>query len=85
MLDAEMPEMDGFAVAERMNRNPGLVGTTLMMLTAGISGNPGDRCREVGITDHLVKPILQSELMDAIRYVVSRDRGSDTNSISDRD
>jgi CheY-like chemotaxis protein len=85
MLDAEMPEMNGFAVAERMNRNPGLVGTTLMMLTAGISGNPGDRCREVGITDHLVKPILQSELMDAIRYVVSRDRGSNTNSISDRD
>src|SRR5262249_62246259 len=33
LLDAVMPEMDGFAVAEQIRSQPGLAGATIMMLS----------------------------------------------------
>src|SRR4029077_4712953 len=66
LLDGQMPEMDGFTLAERIKNDPGLVGATIMMLTS--AGHLGDaaRCRELGISAYLVKPIRQGELLDAI-------------------
>jgi PAS domain S-box-containing protein len=69
-LDAHMPEMDGFTLAERIRQNPDLAGATIMMLTS--AGHLGDakRCREAGISAYLVKPIRQTELLDAIRLAL---------------
>ena len=66
LLDGHMPEMDGFTLAERIKDDPGLVGATIMMLTS--AGHIGDaaRCRELGISAYLVKPIRQGELLQAI-------------------
>jgi PAS domain S-box-containing protein len=66
LLDANMPDMDGFAVAERIRADPRLAGVTIMMVTS--SGQRGDaaRCRELGIARYLTKPVRQSELLDAI-------------------
>jgi two-component system sensor histidine kinase/response regulator len=66
LLDANMPDMDGFAVAEAVAQRPSLAGATIMMLTS--SGEYGDasRCRELGIAAYLVKPIRHAELRDAI-------------------
>ncbi len=66
LLDAQMPEMDGFTLVERIKQNPELTGATIMMLTS--AGQRGDaaRCRELGIAAYLVKPIKQSDLLDAI-------------------
>src|SRR5262249_16423129 len=40
LLDAHMPGMDGFALAERIQEDPQLKQATVMMLTSG--GQPGD-------------------------------------------
>ncbi len=66
LLDANMPEMDGFAVAKAVAEHPSLARATIMMLTS--SGEYGDasRCRELGIAAYLVKPIRQADLRDAI-------------------
>ncbi len=66
LLDANMPDMDGFAVAGRIRADPRLAGVTIMMVTS--SGQRGDaaRCQELGIARCLTKPIRQSELLDAI-------------------
>jgi signal transduction histidine kinase/CheY-like chemotaxis protein len=71
LLDGHMPEMDGFALAERIKRDPELVGATIMMLTS--AGHLGDasRCRELGISAYLVKPIRQGELLQAICDVLN--------------
>ena len=46
LLDANMPDMDGFDVAEQIAARPELAGATIMMLTS--SGQYGDaaRCRD---------------------------------------
>lgn len=45
LLDAQMPDMDGFALAQRIKDTPELCGATIMMLSS--SGLPSDaaRCR----------------------------------------
>ena len=66
LIDSLMPDMDGFALAERIKHDPELAGTMIMMLTS--SGLRGDvaRCRKLGIAAYLIKPVRQSELVDAI-------------------
>jgi PAS domain S-box-containing protein len=66
LIDAQMPDMDGFALAERIRQNPRLVGASIMMLTS--AGRPGDaaRCRALGVAAYLIKPIRQAELLEAI-------------------
>jgi signal transduction histidine kinase/CheY-like chemotaxis protein len=70
LLDANMPDMDGFAVAEQMAAHAELSRATIMMLTS--SGQFGDssRCRELGIRAYLTKPIRQSDLFDAICHLL---------------
>jgi two-component system sensor histidine kinase/response regulator len=72
LLDGQMPEMDGFTLAEHIQKDPGLIGATIMMLTS--AGHLGDavRCRELGISAYLVKPIRQGELLDAICQVLQK-------------
>ena len=61
-----MPEMDGFTLAEQIKREPGLAGSTVMMLTSlGHQADAG-RCRELGLAHYLVKPVKQSELLRAV-------------------
>ncbi len=70
LLDAMMPELDGFAVAERIRREPETARLPVLMLTSG--GQLGElaRCKEVAIDGYLIKPMKQSDLLDAILTVL---------------
>jgi two-component system, sensor histidine kinase and response regulator len=72
LLDANMPGLDGFGVAELIAERPELAGATVMMLTS--SGQYGDatRCRELGISAYLTKPIEAADLHEAICRVLER-------------
>ena len=74
LLDAMMPEMDGFALAEKIHEQPALADATVMMLSSAMpAGTAGtaERCSALGIAGWLSKPITQSELLDAILIAVS--------------
>ncbi len=66
LVDANMPGMDGFTLAEHIKNNPAISSTIIMMISsAGIRGDAA-RCRKIGISAYLTKPIKQSDLLDAI-------------------
>ena len=70
--DVHMPGIDGFMLTEQLRATPALQDTVIIMLTSG--GKTGDlqRCKELGIQAHLIKPVKQSELLDAIVSAVGR-------------
>ena len=70
LLDANMPVMDGFDLAAKVQQSPRLAGASIMMLSSG--ARPGDRarCFELGISAYLTKPVKQSDLMDTIMGVL---------------
>jgi two-component system, sensor histidine kinase and response regulator len=76
LLDANMPDMDGFAVTEEIRRRPELAGTTLVMLTS--SGQFGDvaKRRDAGIGAYLSKPVKGADLLEAIIGALKRSHPS---------
>ncbi len=63
LLDAMMPEMDGFEVCRRVKADPELSGTTIVMLTA--MGQESDRqaALEAGADHFLTKPFDDEEVL----------------------
>ncbi|HWR21604.1 MAG TPA: response regulator, partial [Verrucomicrobiae bacterium] len=72
ILDAEMPEVDGFSLAaEIMEQSQEKVPVILMLNSID---QPRDiaRCRDLGITAYMVKPITPSELWNAMMTALGR-------------
>ena len=75
LLDAQMPGMDGFTVAERVNELAVTDTPALIMLTsAGLRGDAA-RCRKAGIEAYLTKPIKRSDLLETVRTVLGSHAG----------
>jgi two-component system sensor histidine kinase/response regulator len=66
LLDALMPNVDGFQVLQRIQSKPGLAGAVIMLLSGNRHLADRARCRELGAERFLTKPVGQSELLDAI-------------------
>ncbi|MDP2434050.1 MAG: response regulator [Pseudomonadota bacterium] len=76
LLDARMPGMDGFAVAQAVRDSPHHAGTSLLMLTsAGLRGD-ATRCKELGLNAYLTKPIALGELRAAMEATLGQNDGS---------
>jgi PAS domain S-box-containing protein len=65
IIDGYMPERDGFDLARTMRDLPDLAATRVMMLTSAGQRGDGQRCRELGISAYLTKPVSRIELLEA--------------------
>jgi CheY-like chemotaxis protein len=74
-MDLHMPVMDGFEAA-RCIRNSGLAGAgtvPIVAITADTGGDTIARCTDVGISNHIVKPVDFTILFGMItRYIIRR-------------
>jgi PAS domain S-box-containing protein len=70
LLDAQMPDVDGFMFAERL-RSAEQDQHVVMMLSSGDQHGNIARCEDLGLSAYLTKPLKQSELFDAIVLVVA--------------
>ena len=64
--DVNMPEMDGFTLAETLNADDALQNLPVILLTSATRVGDVERYRELGVASHLLKPARQSFLLDAI-------------------
>jgi two-component system, sensor histidine kinase and response regulator len=69
LLDARMPGVDGFGLAEEIKIRFGS-SLPVVLLTSAQGGGDVARCMELGIQAYLSKPIRQSELHEAIARVL---------------
>jgi CheY-like chemotaxis protein/HPt (histidine-containing phosphotransfer) domain-containing protein len=71
LIDARMPGINGFQLAEDLLARSGMPGgRMLMLLTSGDGSGDVARCERLGIAAYLMKPINQSELFDTLVAVV---------------
>ena len=84
ILDAQMPDRDGFEVAAAIRSEPTLASTRLMMLTSAGQRGDGERCRALGINAYLNKPVSRVELMDALGAVFAGPQAAGTSDLITR-
>ncbi len=71
VLDAQMPEEDGFALAARIRQDPIIASTPILMLSSRGQRGDGQRCRELGIDGYLTKPTGRADLIQAVATVTA--------------
>jgi PAS domain S-box-containing protein len=79
LLDGQMPGIDGFGVAERIKRDTPSAALSLIMLTSASLRGDAARCRELGISAYLNKPVKRSDLLEAIRDALGSQSASGQN------
>ncbi len=70
ILDAQMPNTDGFSLARWILQSPEFNNTAITMLSSSGDGELRTRCNNNGISSYLRKPVKQSELRDEIIQVL---------------
>src|SRR3989440_7342622 len=71
ILDAQMPDQDGFELAALVRADRKLATSKLLILTSAGQRGDGERCREMGIQAYLTKPIARADLIEAVRTVLA--------------
>jgi signal transduction histidine kinase/DNA-binding response OmpR family regulator len=65
LLDACMPEMDGFTLAEAIRQHPQWNEVLILMVSSALGGSTA-RARDAGVAEVLTKPVKQADLWQAI-------------------
>lgn len=76
LMDVQMPVMDGFDAVRRIRQQPALSRLTVIAMTANVTIEDRNRCREAGMNDFVGKPIVPDRLYEvAARWLdpASRD------------
>jgi two-component system sensor histidine kinase/response regulator len=75
IVDAQMPEVDGFSLIQQIREHPALASTKIILLSS--MGHPGRTggARRSGYDAFLIKPVQQSELLNTILRVTANPSG----------
>ena len=69
LLDIEMPEMDGFELARNL-REAGQT-APIIFLTGNSMEEQMEKAAEVGVTDFIIKPIMQDQALEKIAQILN--------------
>ena len=71
IIDIQMPDRDGFALAADVKADPQLAATRLLVLTSAGQRGDAQRCREIGIHGYLTKPASRADLLEAVIAILA--------------
>jgi len=80
LLDGCMPGTDGFQTAALIRANVDDLRAIILMLTSSGQAGEAARCQELGIAAYLLKPVLRSDLKNALLTVLGSQQVDPTNS-----
>jgi two-component system, sensor histidine kinase and response regulator len=83
LLDAMMPGMDGFELAERIRGSPAIADATLIMLSSAGRQDSAARARDAAIARSLTKPVKQSDLLTGILEALSGAEAEEAEATTD--
>ena len=70
LVDADLPEMDGFRLIREMRAGGGITGPLVMMLNPANPPASEASFQEWNVASRLMKPVLQAELLEAMRQAL---------------
>jgi CheY-like chemotaxis protein len=70
-MDVQMPIMDGLEATKQIRRDPNLINTPIIALTALAMEGDRDRCLAAGANEYLSKPIKLKQLATVIQQLLS--------------
>jgi signal transduction histidine kinase/DNA-binding response OmpR family regulator len=76
LTDVHMPDMDGFQLVVEIHDSPSLTNSVILMLTSGEGRDDFARCRELGVSAYLIKPVRRAELRSAILRALAQQAGA---------
>ncbi|MBN2530911.1 MAG: response regulator [Deltaproteobacteria bacterium] len=77
LLDIQLPEMDGYAVAEELQRHPELARIPIIAVTSYAMVGDRERILAAGATGYIEKPINPDTFVAEIIQYLSNDRECD--------
>ncbi|UFS69761.1 response regulator [Geomonas sp. RF6] len=83
LLDMNLPDIDGFQVAEELRAHFPISELGIMMLTSEDIGEGARRARDMGMVAYIIKPVRPAALMEAV-YKVRSFRSGETTVVRDQ-
>ena len=75
LLDALLPDMDGFVVCEALMADPRTAGVPVIFVTASSEAVVQSRAMSAGAVDFITKPYSPARVLERIRYQLTRQGG----------
>jgi len=76
LMDMQMPEMDGVEATAVIRKDARYNRLPIVAMTASVMQDDRDRCLEVGMNDHVAKPIEPEQLWKTLlKWITPRSRG----------
>ena len=72
LLDLMMPEMSGWELAERLQKNEATAGVPIIFLSARTQDEDRRRGEELGVAGYVTKPFDPADLVATIRKLTKR-------------
>lgn len=82
VLDANLPDLDGFTICRELRRDPATKSLPILMLTARTSERDRITGLELGADDYLTKPFSIRELVARINAILRRSQSPDDDGVS---
>jgi CheY-like chemotaxis protein len=76
LLDVMMPEMDGFAVLIKLQKDPTTSAIPVIFMTASVTEDEQLQYRTLGVRGVIVKPFDPMTLAEQIKHILSENEGS---------